>query len=227
MVWMNFAHLFLGLHNSYINLSIFSIIFCHISMTACHMMSKMMIWAIGPMAYVPTKFHWDILKNEGILTTTTTTTSKIIIIIIIAKMKPHKNKIPFPFWGNGIIIGNMKPHKNKIPFPFWGNGIIIIAKMKPHKNKIPFPFWGNGITRGTVPRGTVDPIPNELSLWPRTMFRQVSPSHDHWRHLIHTYMYIYIHVDMYIYKWRVAHIYPIGGLSVLGTAMRDLILSLH
>ena len=79
MVWMNFAHLFLGLHNSYINLSIFSIIFCHISMTACHMMSKMMIWAIGPMAYVPTKFHWDILKNEGILTTTTTTTSKIII----------------------------------------------------------------------------------------------------------------------------------------------------
>ena len=207
MVWMNFAHLFLGLHNSYINLSIFSIIFCHISMTACHMMSKMMIWAIGPMAYVPTKFHWDILKNEGILTTTTTTTTSkiIIIIIIIAKMKPHKNKIPFPFWGNGIII----------------------AKMKPHKNKIPFPFWGNGITRGTVPRGTVDPIPNELSLWPRTMFRQVTPSHDHWRHLIHTYMYIYIHVDMYIYKWRVAHIYPIGGLSVLGTAMRDLILSLH
>ena len=80
MVWMNFAHLFLGLHNSYINLSIFSIIFCHISMTACHMMSKMMIWAIGPMAYVPTKFHWDILKNEGILTTTTTTTTSKIII---------------------------------------------------------------------------------------------------------------------------------------------------
>ena len=59
MVWMNFAHLFLGLHNSYIHLSIFSLIFCHISMTACHMISKMMIWAIGPMAYVPTKFHWD------------------------------------------------------------------------------------------------------------------------------------------------------------------------
>ena len=57
--------------------------------------------------------------------------------------------------------------------------IIIIAKMKPHNNKIPFPFWGNGITRGTVPRGTVDPIPNGLSLWPRTMFRQVTPSHDH------------------------------------------------
>ena len=33
-------------------------------------------------------------------------------------------------------------------------------------------------TRGTVPRGTVDPIPNGLSLWPRTMFRQVTPSHD-------------------------------------------------
>ena len=62
-------------------------------------------------------------------------------------MKPHKNKIPFPFWGNGIIIiAKMKPHKNKIPFPFWGNGIII-AKMKPHKNKIPFPYRGNGIIR--------------------------------------------------------------------------------
>ena len=108
----DFAHLFLGLHNSYINLSIFSIIFCHISMTACHMMSKMMIWAIGPMAYVPTKFHWDILKNEGILTTTTTTTTSkiIIIIIIIAKMKPHKNKIPFPFWGNGITRGTVQGH---------------------------------------------------------------------------------------------------------------------
>ena len=77
--------------------------------------------------------------------------------------------------------------------------IIIIAKMKPHNNKIPFPFWGNGITRGTVPRGTVYPIPNELSLWPRTMFRQVTPSHDHWRHLI--------------------YIYPIGGLSVLGKSV--------
>ena len=32
------------------------------------------------------------------------------------------------------------------------------------------------ITRGTVPRGTVYPIPNGLSLWPRTMFRQVTPS---------------------------------------------------
>ena len=51
------------------------------------------------MTHVPTKFHWDILKNEGILTTTTTT-----------------------------------------------------------------------ITRGTVPRGTVDPIPNQLSLWPRKGF---------------------------------------------------------
>ena len=54
-------------------------------------------------------------------------------------------------------------------------------------------------TRGTVPRGTVYPIPNELSLWPRTMFRQVTPSHDHWRHLI--------------------YIYPIGGLSVLGKSV--------
>ena len=112
-----------GLHNSYINLSIFSIIFCHISMTACHMMSKMMIWAIGPMAYVPTKFHWDILKNEGILTTTTTTTTSkiIIIIIIIAKMKPHKNKIPFPFWGNGITRGTVQGHR-WIPFPSFRYG---------------------------------------------------------------------------------------------------------
>ena len=123
MVWMNFAHLFLGLHNSYIDLSIFYDIFCHNSMTACHMMSKMMIWTIGPMAYVPTKFHWDSfkrrLKSDQPLQTnlyrptfTTTTTTPII-------------------------------------------------------------------TRGTVPRGTVDPIPNGLSLWPRTMFRQVTPSHDH------------------------------------------------
>ena len=147
MVWMNFAHLFLGLHNSYINLSIFSIIFCHISMTACHMMSKMMIWAIGPMAYVPTKFHWDILKNEGILTTTTTTTTSKIIIII-AKMKPHKNKIPFPFWGNGIIIGNMKPHKNKIPFPFWGNGIIITRDTVQGAQWIPFPSFRYGKKTG-------------------------------------------------------------------------------
>ena len=35
---------------------------------------------------------------------------------------------------------------------------------------------GTFLTRGTVPRGTVDPIPNGLSLWPRTMFRQVTPS---------------------------------------------------
>ena len=91
-------------------------IFCHNSMTACHMMSKMIIWAIGPMAYVPTKFHWDSFKRRLksdqplLLQTKLTTTSPIII------------------------------------------------------------------TRGTVPRGTVDPIPNGLSLRPRTMFRQVTPS---------------------------------------------------
>ena len=147
MVWMNFAHLFLGLHNAYINLSIFSLIFCHISMTACHMMSKMIIWAIGPMAYVPTKFHWDSFKRR---------------------------------W------------KSDQP-------LQQTLKYYIYKNNIPSPFWGNGITRGTVPRGTVYPIPNELSLWPRTMFRQVTPSHDHWRHLI--------------------YIYPIGGLSVLGKSV--------
>ena len=32
------------------------------------MMSYIMIWAIGPMAHVPTKFHWDILKNERDMT---------------------------------------------------------------------------------------------------------------------------------------------------------------
>ena len=127
MVWMNCSHLFMGLHNSYINLSIFSRIFCHISMTACHMMSKMMIWAIGPMAYVPTKFHWDSFKRR---------------------------------W------------KSDQP-------LQQTLKYYIYKNNIPSPFWGNGITRGTVPRGTVDPIPNGLSLWPRTMFRQVTPSHDH------------------------------------------------
>ena len=63
---------------------------------------KWMIWAIGPMAYVPTKFHWDSFKRRWNLTNLTaqktfTTTTPIIIII----------------------------------------------------------------TRGTVPRGTVDPIPND------------------------------------------------------------------
>ena len=58
-------------------------IFCHNSMTACHMMSKMEIWAIGPMAYVPTKFHWDSFKRRWNLTInckkTFTTTTPIII----------------------------------------------------------------------------------------------------------------------------------------------------
>ena len=106
MVRMNFAYLFLALHNSYIHLSIFYYIFCHNSMAAWHILSYIMIWALRPMTHMPTKFHWDILKNEGILTTTTTTSK--IIIIIIAKMKPHKNKIPFPFWGNGITRGTVQ-----------------------------------------------------------------------------------------------------------------------
>ena len=113
MVWMNFAHLFLGLHNSYINLSIFSIIFCHISMTACHMMSKMMIWAIGPMAYVPTKFHWDILKNEGILTTTTTTTTTSKIIITRGTVQGHSGSHSLHFVmarRQGITRGTVQGH---------------------------------------------------------------------------------------------------------------------
>ena len=92
-------------------------IFCHNSMTTCHMMSKMMRWAIGPMAYVPTKFHWDSFKrrwkSDQCLQTTFTTTTPIIII---AKMKPHNNKIPFPFWGNGITRGTV-PWSTVNPIP--------------------------------------------------------------------------------------------------------------
>ena len=90
---------------------------------------------LGPWPMCPPSFIEIASREDGNLTnlyrptftTTTTTTTTTARIIIIAKMKPHNNKIPFPFWGNGII-----------------------GKMKPHKNKIPFPFWGNGITRGTV-----------------------------------------------------------------------------
>ena len=58
--------------------------------------------------------------------------------------------------------------------------IIIIAKMKPHKNKIPFPFWGNGITRGTVPWGTVNPIPIRLVTGTKD---KVSPGNSRWQQL--------------------------------------------
>ena len=67
------------------------------------------------------------------------------------------------------------------PIPLLGEWDNNNNKEDKIQRKIPFPFRENGIiiTRGTVPRGTVDPIPNGLSLWPRTMFRQVTPSHDH------------------------------------------------
>ena len=42
-----------------------------------------MIWAIGPMAHLPTKFHWDILKNERILTTDYSIYKVIYIYIYI------------------------------------------------------------------------------------------------------------------------------------------------
>ena len=128
MVWVNCSHLFMGLHNSYINLSIFSRIFCHISMTACHMMSKMMIWAIGPMAYVPTKFHWDSFKRR---------------------------------W------------KSDQP-------LQQTLKYYIYKNNIPSPFWGNGITRGTVPWGTVNPIPIRLVTGTKD---KVSPGNSRWQQL--------------------------------------------
>ena len=37
-------------------------------LTAWHILSYIMIWAIRPMTHLPTKFHWDIFKNERILT---------------------------------------------------------------------------------------------------------------------------------------------------------------
>ena len=58
--------------------------------------------------------------------------------------------------------------------------IIIIAKMKPHKNKIPFPYRGNGITRGTVPWGTVNPIPIRLVTGTKD---KVSPGNSRWQQL--------------------------------------------
>ena len=62
MVGMSFAYLSLVLHNSYIYLSIFQHIFCHNSLTAWQILSSITIWAIGPMAHVPAKFHPDIFN---------------------------------------------------------------------------------------------------------------------------------------------------------------------
>ena len=70
MVGMNFAHLFLGLHNLYIHLSIFSLIFCHISMMHVIWWHKLWYELLGPWPICPPSFIWDILKNERILTTT-------------------------------------------------------------------------------------------------------------------------------------------------------------
>ena len=65
MVWMNFGRLLLGLHIIRTFICPFCyVIFCHNSMTAWYMISCIMIWAIRPMTYLPTEFHWDILKTE-------------------------------------------------------------------------------------------------------------------------------------------------------------------
>ena len=142
MVGMSFAYLSLVLHNSYIYLSIFQHIFCHNSLTAWQILSSITIWAIGPMAHVPAKFHPDIFNiktkldnyNYAYNNNNNNKEDKIQLFqdpvhpmvngIIIRKTKSNYFKIPFPFRENGIIIAKMKPHKNKIPFPFWGNGII-------------------------------------------------------------------------------------------------------
>ena len=56
------------------------------------------------MTHVPTKFHWDILKNEGILTTTTTTTTSKIIIT--RGTVQGAQWIPFLTFGFGKKTGN-------------------------------------------------------------------------------------------------------------------------
>ena len=111
MVRMNFAYLFLALHNSYIHLSIFYYIFCHNSMAAWHILSYIMIWALRPMTHMPTKFHWDILKNEGILTTTTTTTTSKIIIT--RGTVPRGTVDPIPQWVVPLTKDNVSPGHSK------------------------------------------------------------------------------------------------------------------
>ena len=104
MVRMNFGHLFLELHNSYIhlyNLLAHFLSYFNDSMTYDVINDDMSYWAHGPCAHqVSLRYLEKWARYDHFLTTTT---SIIIIIIIIAKMKPHKNKIPFPYRGNGII----------------------------------------------------------------------------------------------------------------------------
>ena len=100
----------------------------------------MMIWAIGPWPMCPPSFieiSWKMSEISPLFNTKTFTTTTTSIIIIIAKMKPHNNKIPFP-------------------------------------------FWGNGITRGTVPWGTVNPIPIRLVTGTKD---KVSPGNSRWQQL--------------------------------------------
>ena len=61
------------------------------------------------MTHVPTKFHWDILKNEGILTTTTTTT-------ITRDTVQGAQWIPFPSFRYGKKTGNNEKLRRKNGF---------------------------------------------------------------------------------------------------------------
>ena len=83
---------------------------------------------LGPWPMCPPSFIEIASREDGNLTnvyrptfTTTTTTTTTARIIIIAKMKPHKNKIPFPFWGNGITRGTVQGAQ-WIPFPSFRYG---------------------------------------------------------------------------------------------------------
>ena len=101
-------------------------------------------WSMCPPSFIEISWKMSEIspvsnKKNLYKKTFTTTTS---IIIIIGKMKPHKNKIPFPLLGNGIIIGKMKPHKNN-PIPLlgeWDNNSVDETR----EEQDPIPLWGMG-----------------------------------------------------------------------------------
>ena len=74
-------------------------------------------------------------------------------------MKPHKNKIPFPFWGNGDNNREHETTQKQNPIPLLGEWDNNNSEDETTQKQDPIPLAGNGITRDTVPRGTVDPIP--------------------------------------------------------------------
>ena len=123
---MNFAHLFLGLHNSYIHLSIFFMTFSVIIQWQhdiwCHKWWYELLapWPMCPPSFI--EISWKMSEISPLFNTKTFTTTTTSIIIIIAKMKPH-NKIPFPFWGNGIITTRGTVQGAQwIPFPSFRYG---------------------------------------------------------------------------------------------------------